>query len=252
MRLNRQKGNMYGFVTHTGNVLKGKCGYDCVYCYMKRWKDLGELRFDETELDVKMGGDEKVIFVGSGCDMWHPDVTDDQILRVLDHCCSFYKHVYLFQSKNPARFLDFKDQFPPRTILGTTIESDRLLSEISNAPSVSERVEAMWMLEQNTSFPILVSVEPVLACDSYGDMLHLLSMCKPDVLSFGGFTGRLNFMAEPPADRLGNLIERAADEIDCFVHVKPNLKRLLPVEFDMEFYNIDPVKIFYSLNRYWD
>jgi len=25
MTLNKQKGNMYGFVTHTWNVIKGKC-----------------------------------------------------------------------------------------------------------------------------------------------------------------------------------------------------------------------------------
>ena len=44
--LNKQKGNMYGFVTHTWNVIKGKCPHDCEYCYMKIFP-LGELHFDE-------------------------------------------------------------------------------------------------------------------------------------------------------------------------------------------------------------
>ena len=35
--LNKQKGNMYGFVTHTWNTVKGRCKYDCRYCYMKRF-----------------------------------------------------------------------------------------------------------------------------------------------------------------------------------------------------------------------
>src|SRR3990167_1900105 len=30
--LNKQKGNMYGFVTHTWNPIKGKCSHNCSYC----------------------------------------------------------------------------------------------------------------------------------------------------------------------------------------------------------------------------
>ena len=30
--LNRQKGNMYPWITHTWNPIKGKCPHDCTYC----------------------------------------------------------------------------------------------------------------------------------------------------------------------------------------------------------------------------
>jgi DNA repair photolyase len=35
MPLNPSKGNMYPFVTHTWNPIRGKCPHDCSYCYMK-------------------------------------------------------------------------------------------------------------------------------------------------------------------------------------------------------------------------
>lgn len=38
MVLNEQKGNMYNFITHTWNPIKGKCWHDCSYCYMKKFK----------------------------------------------------------------------------------------------------------------------------------------------------------------------------------------------------------------------
>ena len=32
-----KNGNMYQFVTHTWNTIKGECPHGCPYCYMKRW-----------------------------------------------------------------------------------------------------------------------------------------------------------------------------------------------------------------------
>ena len=32
--LNVAKGNMYGFITHTWNPIKGHCYHQCSYCYM--------------------------------------------------------------------------------------------------------------------------------------------------------------------------------------------------------------------------
>jgi len=55
MGLNISKGNMYEFVTHTWNVIKGKCFHDCDYCYMKRWGDLKPIRLDKKELKTDLG-----------------------------------------------------------------------------------------------------------------------------------------------------------------------------------------------------
>lgn len=45
---------MYGFVTHTWNIVKGKCKHDCCYCYMKRFP-LPELHLDDKELKTDLG-----------------------------------------------------------------------------------------------------------------------------------------------------------------------------------------------------
>lgn len=34
--IKESKGNMYEFVTHTWNPIKGKCSHGCTYCYMKK------------------------------------------------------------------------------------------------------------------------------------------------------------------------------------------------------------------------
>ena len=33
MSLNESKGNMYSWVTHTWNTIKGECPHGCTYCY---------------------------------------------------------------------------------------------------------------------------------------------------------------------------------------------------------------------------
>ena len=52
MGLNKQKGNMYAFVTHTWNPIRGKCPHDCSYCYMKVYPQ-SDLRFVEKEMETK-------------------------------------------------------------------------------------------------------------------------------------------------------------------------------------------------------
>lgn len=47
--LNKQKGNMYPYVKYTWNAIRGKCPYECIYCYMNG-KPVGELRLDEKAL----------------------------------------------------------------------------------------------------------------------------------------------------------------------------------------------------------
>ena len=50
MPLNKSTGNMYDFITHTWNTIKGECPHGCSYCYMKRWGKQPSLHFDEKEL----------------------------------------------------------------------------------------------------------------------------------------------------------------------------------------------------------
>ena len=55
MGLNVSKGNMYEFVTHTWNTIKGQCFHDCSYCYMKRYGTLRETYLDTKEFKTDLG-----------------------------------------------------------------------------------------------------------------------------------------------------------------------------------------------------
>ena len=74
MGLNKSKGNMYKFITHTWNTVKGACEHDCSYCYMKRWGKLKPARFDEKELKTDFGN---FIFVGSSNDLFAKGISDE-------------------------------------------------------------------------------------------------------------------------------------------------------------------------------
>lgn len=108
MGLNKSAGNMYEFITHTINFIKGKCFHDCLYCFMKYMFNiiLGDIYLDEKELRTNLGSG-RFIFVGSSTDMWAKNVLSEWIRRVLDRCQEFTNR-YLFQSKNPRRFSEFK------------------------------------------------------------------------------------------------------------------------------------------------
>ena len=80
MALTKSRGNMYPFVTHTWNAIKGICFHDCPYCYMKKFDGLLPIRFDPKELEVNLG-EGNFIFVGSGTDAWAFDIPSDWITR---------------------------------------------------------------------------------------------------------------------------------------------------------------------------
>ena len=67
MALNKSTGNMYAFVSHTYNPMKGECEHSCAYCFMRRKLLLPPLRLELKELKVNLG-EGNFIFVGSSTD----------------------------------------------------------------------------------------------------------------------------------------------------------------------------------------
>jgi len=214
--LNKSKGNMYPWVNATWNVIKGKCPHDCSYCYMKRYPQK-ELHFDEKELNTNLGSGN-TIFVGSSCDMWARGVSNKWIERVVIHCSYFPYNHYLFQTKNPGRFIKFADVLPVSTMLGCTIESNRY-STFSDAPPALIRKEAM----QELVYPKMISIEPIMDFD-LDDMVRWIQESNPEFVSIGADSGN-NHLPEPSADKVKALIEGIRDFTG--VKVKDNLKRLL-------------------------
>jgi len=217
MGLNKQKGDMYPWITHTFNPIRGKCPHDCSYCYMKVYPQ-GDLRFVEKEMNTKLGHNN-FIFVGSSTDAWAEAVPTEWTSRALKHCRdNDVYNKYLFQSKNPARFNKWLGFFPDDTVLGTTIETNRDY-KVSQAPLPEARMLAMIDLP----LPKMISIEPIMNFDMEV-MIRWISDIKPEFVSVGA-DSKGHKLPEPDPLKIAMLV-KALKEITT-VKVKDNLKRLL-------------------------
>lgn len=224
MGLNISKGNMYDFITHTWNTVKGACPHDCSYCYMKRWGKQKPVRFDKEELKTDLGKGN-FIFVGSSCDLFAGGIPTAWTIATMRHCARFDKNKYLFQSKNPSGFgwlcePEFSG-LSKNTVLCTTIETNRWYPEImGRGPDCCDRAEAMADL---SSFPRHVTIEPIMDFD-LALMVEFIKRCEPIQVNIGADSGNNN-LPEPSAQKVLALIE----ELNKFTTVvkKSNIARIL-------------------------
>ena len=210
---------MYDFVTHTWNAIKGHCVHECRYCFMRRWS-LKPLHFDNSELKTDLGSGN-FIFVGSSTDDFAEGVPSEWIIRMLDHC-EKHDNRYLFQSKNPARFLEFiTHPVFQKAVVCTTIESNRFYPEVmKNSPSIESRVQAMSELAAK-GIPTYVTCEPLLEFD-LPDLVSMLKACHPQQVNVGRNSRREILLPEPTSNDVQVLIS----ELSTFakVEVKENAK----------------------------
>ena len=216
MGLNPRKGNMYPWITHTWNTIKGICPHGCVYCYMHRFPQK-PVRFDEGELKTDLG-ERNFIFVGSSCDMFAALLPDAWINTTLDHCRK-YDNQYLFQSKNSYGMASCREFIPTTSILCTTIETNRVYRDCK-APTPSLRSQGMELL---LNFRRFITVEPIMDFDLW-PFLDLIRRCEPEQVNIGADSGG-HHLPEPPASKIMTLEE----ELKKFTRVerKKNLSRLL-------------------------
>lgn len=222
MPLNKFKGNMYPFVTHTWNPIRGKCPYECNYCYMKNLK-VGELRLEKKELNLNLDSG-KIIFIGSSTDMFAENVPDEWIEKVLKYCGNF-NNQYLFQTKNPGRFVDFIDMFPDHSVLGTTIETNKfwITDKLSLAPVPTQRKRWIEIISRDYEKDTMVSIEPILDLDR-SLIAHWIRQIKPKFVSIGADSKNHN-LQEPKVDQVRYLIRELRETTK--VYVKKNLYRIL-------------------------
>jgi hypothetical protein len=180
-----------------------------------------ELHFAQKELGTNLG-QGNFIFVGSSTDMWCKEALSGWIKWALGRCCLFANR-YLFQSKNPIRFLDFIGSFPPDTILGATIETDTYrLQPFSKAPEPLDRVEAMLKIRA-AGIPRMVSIEPIIDFD-LKVMLELITLIGPEFVSIGADSKGHNL---PEPSRLKTMELLNSLERITKVYVKDNLNRII-------------------------
>jgi DNA repair photolyase len=226
--LNKQKpgNNMYGFITHTWNPIKGICSHKCKYCYAKEAQQMaGKIHLDTKCLKDNLGKG-KFIFVGSSTDIWNKEVNKDDILKVLNWCAIFPENTYLFQTKNPIRFSEFKaSDFPEKTILATTIETNRNyeVQRIAYAPDISKREQYIYAAKIMFGFKTMITVEPILDFD-LDDFSEMLIDIKPDWINIGADSKNSN-LNEPNWDKISDLIVELK-KVNIKIIQKSNLERL--------------------------
>lgn len=219
MSLNKSKGNMYPWVTHTWNPIRGQCPHGCVYCFMKD-RDVGPLRLEAKALADNLGSG-RTIFVGSSTDMFAEAVPDEWIIRVLEKC-NEHPNKYVFQSKNPGRFFHLSVDFPAQTILGTTIESNREYGQSMYAPPAWTRAGALAH-PRLSGFKKMVSMEPIVAFD-LATVVDWIRLIGPAFVSIGA-DSKGHKLPEPTAIELDNFVVALRDITE--VKLKRNLDRLL-------------------------
>ena len=211
---------MYDWVTHMWAPIKGKCKHECEYCFMKRFP-LPDLHLDEKDLNTKLG-EGKIIFVGHTCDLFADDVPAEWIEKVLWKCREAPLNKYLFQSKNPGRFMEFIDKFPPSVVFGTTIETNRTDYVESKVPSYIERAEAIGELS-NEDYETIVTLEPIYDFD-VEPLLDIIISARPSWINIGA-DSKGHKLPEPSKEKIAKFIDTLQGKID--IKLKDNLKRIL-------------------------
>lgn len=226
----KNNSNMYNFIDKTRNFIGGMCIHKCSYCYVNFMKNKfenlkerysGEIRLLDKELK-KSEGKGHTIFVQDMGDLFAENVPEFMIQRVLTHLRGYPENTYLFQTKNPKRYFEFVNEFPPNCLFGTTIETNRQseLDKISKAPNVTER--QYWIGKVNFGEKF-ITLEPLIDFD-LEIMVNWINDINPNFVNIGA-DSKGHHLPEPSKEKILKLIE----ELNKFTKLinKENLGRLL-------------------------
>ena len=226
-KLNKAKGNMYEWVTHTLSVGKG-CNHQCSYCYVKaRGNVQPEHYIRHTVLPALGSG--KTIFVGHQSDLFSEGVLIYDIIEVLKHLYRYPENKYVLQTKNPFRLaMDLESgryHLPPRVMIGTTIETNRqeVLDRVSRAPTAISRALGMSMLDGEK----FLTIEPIMKFDCK-EMVKLIKQADPDFINIGA-DSKGHGLDEPTREQVMELVE-ALGKVGIHINKKFNLERLVGKE----------------------
>jgi DNA repair photolyase len=217
---------MYTFVSHMWSPIRG-CQHDCPYCYVtaiaKRYGQSYPIGLDLEDLETCLG-EGKIIFVGHLTDMWGSWVPKEWIDQVLEVCNRYPKNEYVFQSKNPKRFSEFKFSHPARVLLGTTIETDKYPPNFrTKAPPIDRRIEAMIKLYPLRRF---VTIEPIMDFD-LSNLVRIIEIVRPEFVTIGA-DSKGQGLSEPDPEKVAMLIDALGKSVE--IRQKTNLKRLFKGE----------------------
>lgn len=125
--------NKIGWCDFTANPVKGKCRHACPYCYAeairKRYKWSAEIEFKPSWFDgrqvdrfIKEYNRFPIIFVGSMHDLFGEWIPSSQIQAVISLCAKKDACRFVFCTKNPKRYQEFRSfRYLDNCILATTV-----------------------------------------------------------------------------------------------------------------------------------
>lgn len=215
LSLNKKNhGKMFSIVTSTWNPISG-CAYNCNYCWArdlattklknsKRYSKGFKPSLNESEFRNKFTKGD-LIFVSDMGDMFADLILDKWILQVFDHVKKYPEALFLFMTKNPARYIKLLRYIPDNSILGATIETtyDEIVrtDKISVAPLPSQRYEAMRDLDWKRK---LISIEPILDFD-LSTFLRWIKEISPYIV-YIGYDNYIHKLREPILKQTEKLI----------------------------------------------
>lgn len=206
--------SLFWEITYSWNPIVG-CLHDCVYCWSRRYaarlasKGIEPYRsrgFNPTLVAERLRQrlpDGRLILVSDMGDMWGSWIPRDWIESVLRVVRSKSRSRFIFLTKNPARYLEFIDEFSDNVILGATIETNRNYG-LSKAPPPKERYEAMLRLDWG--WKALV-IEPILDFDE--EFIEWARSIKPCMV-YVGYDNYGNRLPEPSLSKTERLLREMA------------------------------------------
>jgi len=232
MSINKAKGNMFQFIEATWNPLAGKCPHICGYCYAinkpftltKKYQ--GKPRIHPTSLDDDLSKYNSY-FVANMTDLFAKEVPENAIKQILNHCKKWEDNIYLFLTKNPQRYHEFLDELPEKSVLGTTLETNRVYKD-TDAPPSTKRAEALRKITEKEK---MISVEPVMDFD-LNEFVQIIRTISPSFIAIGA-DSKGNNLNEPEKQAVLELINKLKDN-DIQTHLKTNIKRIIGKEKKQE------------------
>lgn len=193
--------------------IRGTCPYLCGYCDVPVL-DKRQPFLEDEFIDFNL---QKPTFVNIGYDteLFGPWIPDRWLEKILGHCRQYPETTFRFLTKNPARYHGFWNQFPNKTILGVSLESNRKY-RFTKAPTPKQRVEAM------TGLPLsrdrFVNIAPMMDFDM-DEMISLIERVKPTwIFVYAEHFGHK--IDKPSFEKAGELL-RKLTKVAGFVMVEP-------------------------------
>ena len=218
MPLNKAKGRMFKSVGWTWTVCRG-CSHSCPYCWAaslakRRGEDFTKPILVEKDLKTQFPRDNSWIFVCSTGDLFCDAVPDEWIHKILNEIENRgVGNRFLLQTKNPLRFLDFKDRFERlndpisrRIILGTTLETNRPTP--GNAQSTYIRYLALEEFHR-LGFDTFLSMEPLADFD-HEKIVEWVIEIHPIAIEMG-LENYTNYLTKPPMKKIQRLYDDLSD-----------------------------------------